>query len=1134
MLQPHLEENAVIRPFNAGGRCLRIFLSSPGDVAAEREIADATLADLERSPAWRGKFRFEIIRWDDPHAAVPMDAHVSPQDAINQHMPKPSECDIVAVMLWARMGTPLFQPRKPDGSPYLSGTEWEFFDALEGKACVLLFRRLDKPRVELGDPDYEAKVDQYQNVQRFFAALTDSDSSRARSVISYEGTSSFGRLFRQSVEGLLRQIDEHEAADPGTSGIVVTLRPRDTDPNLPDTPYPLLQPYTHPKTLAGRDSELIKLESLVGQHQLILCLHGASGTGKSSLLLAGLAPRLRASGFPVSFERHPGEPGLASRLLKDILELPPSVSVPEDGEFAAWLSHARTLAGKPPILILDQIDDMLRQPKLESESALAQLGPLLAATAKRLPGEGGFMCRWLLCYRQEFHGEVSEWLQDVLSQARRAGRGAGLGELPHDLTGEHVHNWAVPLMGSAAPGEDEGAAACRAFLDAIERPLSLRRQDGGPQYAVRFDEQGAERLACAFARARVRQPSAPLVPELQVVLAHLLDRASCGPAGESVVHVPDDDIALDEQITQALAAHLARAISEAFPLGRDASAGRSGRARALLALRELVDDHGLRGQGRTHEELVQAIGAGGDEVIEKLASPAMRLIVREEQGHAWVYVLTHDRLAEVVKTFVDSETARGSLGLDRRVVELRQLIAQKSELYLRLQDESALTLSREDHDLIEAATPAFFLDDSQRHWWHASHEWFAVTSALLRDPGAGFKALLALTEKPGTDWVRIDRRLRLVNVDPKVFWEGPWAEGGRDGSVGAEVMRVVDRTHQAFLESPEHLRAMNFAVEEVVRRWPDHANRGRELRRVLRDAALRQSGLPARFRGDAWFLPDEGIDGDAQSLPGTVGLGFVEIPDGWFEMGSDRSQDSDASDDELWIADPARRGLTLPTFAIGRYPVTVAQFRVFADAVGRENAEALCGVPDHPVVYVTWYEALAYCMWLEAELRKSPQTPAKLRGFLESGAHIVLPSEAEWEKAARGTDGRIYPWTGISIDPSRANYIGSRVGHTTPVGAYPSGASPYGVLDLSGNVWEWTRSLWGKDRDKPSFLYPYKPDDGRENLYADRGIARVVRGGAFSRHAQYVRAAFRHRGDPHNRHINFGFRVAVSRFTSHL
>jgi formylglycine-generating enzyme required for sulfatase activity len=226
-------------------------------------------------------------------------------------------------------------------------------------------------------------------------------------------------------------------------------------------------------------------------------------------------------------------------------------------------------------------------------------------------------------------------------------------------------------------------------------------------------------------------------------------------------------------------------------------------------------------------------------------------------------------------------------------------------------------------------------------------------------------------------------------------------------------------------------------------------------------------------------------------------------------MGSDKGRDPQARDVEL-----PQHEVTLPGYWIGRYPVTVAQFRAFVEASGHrpKDPKSLKGPDDHPVVYVTWYDTLAFCRWLSER----------------AGLPVTLPSEAEWEKAARGTDGRIYPWSDEPPDETRCNF-GDLAGGTTPVGHYsPQGDSPYGCADMAGNVWEWTRSLWEESTGKPDFRYPYDPGDGREDLEAGREVRRVLRGGAFDSLVRYVRCAFRYRSYPYYRRRYRGFRVVAS------
>ena len=156
----------------------------------------------------------------------------------------------------------------------------------------------------------------------------------------------------------------------------------------------------------------------------------------------------------------------------------------------------------------------------------------------------------------------------------------------------------------------------------------------------------------------------------------------------------------------------------------------------------------------------------------------------------------------------------------------------------------------------------------------------------------------------------------------------------------------------------------------------------------------------AGFRASAWFLPDDEM------------LGFVEIPAGPFLMGGAPPTDPLAFDNERWTtaAGGAQGIVDLPTFYIGRYEVTVAQFGTFVQTVGHTvSDETLGGRPDHPVVAVSWPDALAYCRWLETVLRAWPDTPAPIREMLTSGGHITPPNEAQWEKAARGPDGASLP-----------------------------------------------------------------------------------------------------------------------------
>lgn len=289
--------------------------------------------------------------------------------------------------------------------------------------------------------------------------------------------------------------------------------------------------------------------------------------------------------------------------------------------------------------------------------------------------------------------------------------------------------------------------------------------------------------------------------------------------------------------------------------------------------------------------------------------------------------------------------------------------------------------------------------------------------------------------------------------------------------------------------------------------------------------------------------PGVGVIAGPDRAPAVPDLAWVDVLAGPFTMGS-REEDQDAYDDEK----PAHR-LELPRFQISRYPITNAQYRPFVEAEGyhqeewwteagwawrrggeadlsaidddnhkKRYAEWLAGRPaerrdrpfwwddpqwgatTRPVVGVTWYEVAAYCRWLTARLRAA--------GKLAESATVRLPSEAEWEKAARGSQGRRWPWSD-DWEEDCANTEEAGLSETSPVGLFPKGASSDSAYDLAGNVWEWTGSLWSRTSTRqPDYRYPYNPHDGREQ--EDRSALFVVRGGSWGDDRQYARGASRY------------------------
>jgi formylglycine-generating enzyme required for sulfatase activity len=248
---------------------------------------------------------------------------------------------------------------------------------------------------------------------------------------------------------------------------------------------------------------------------------------------------------------------------------------------------------------------------------------------------------------------------------------------------------------------------------------------------------------------------------------------------------------------------------------------------------------------------------------------------------------------------------------------------------------------------------------------------------------------------------------------------------------------------------------------------------------------------------------------------------WVRIEAGSFWMGAQKENPSGRNhDDQAETDESPPHEVYLDAFDIGRYPVTVQEYKKFIDEEGYsderwwkqggglaqtlkpDDSDDQLLHPNRPVVNVTWYEAAAYCAW---------------RAAREPG--VRLPTEAEWERATRGLERgqyRKYPWGSQEADPQRANYDAGHVGHPTPVGLYPRGATPEGVQDMAGNVWEWVGDWYG-NYPKSATRNPRGPEGG--------GV-RVLRGGGWSLNPRLLRSADRGWGGPVDRNDYIGFRCA--------
>jgi formylglycine-generating enzyme required for sulfatase activity len=350
--------------------------------------------------------------------------------------------------------------------------------------------------------------------------------------------------------------------------------------------------------------------------------------------------------------------------------------------------------------------------------------------------------------------------------------------------------------------------------------------------------------------------------------------------------------------------------------------------------------------------------------------------------------------------------------------------------------------------------------------------------------------------------------------DPRVTPEDAWGALLAGQALG-EIVDGANLKHPSPRNQQKVSRVRDWLAAILTTRHVGTIPMFPALERALAGNLLAQIGDPRPGIG----LRDDGLPD----------IEWREVPAGEFQMGN-----------EL-------RPVFVSGFRMSRYPITNIQYQAFIEQDGYANKEywddegwkwkeqrgrrdrdrygGAFDLDNHPVVGVSWYEADAFCRWLT--LKTSPPAPLQqergdthpLRGG-DGGGVIRLPTEAEWEKAARGTDGRIYPW-GADITPEQANYDETGLGTTSAVGCFPRGANPmYGCEDMAGNVWEWCLDWYGDVKDSKRVI--------RDPQGPEKGKSRVLRGGSwlFLRHG--CRCASRDDSYPDNWLDFVGFRVVVA------
>ncbi|MBJ6609067.1 MAG: SUMF1/EgtB/PvdO family nonheme iron enzyme [Candidatus Thiothrix moscowensis] len=1115
-------------------KLVRVFLASPGDVAEERKIAADLLDTLQNSPLWREKLKFETVIWERPGSGAPMLAHLAPQQAIAEGRPKPSECDIVIVIFWSRMGTPLPADfaLKADGSQYQSGSEWEFWDAVNvakqhhGHPRVLLYRRDEEPQIGFRDANRAEKLAQWDKVEQFFASLKGDDGSIRHSHTSY-ALPNFATQLRADLEAVL-------------DGLLIPAAKTTTQPHNIDETRPLPAIFTQlwQQVIASTDEEAGENFSLDLTAQQLRDIRDHRLQDLRQYRLSRIAewsqPRYQLDKrfTPLTLMLFQEDQGYVPQAQVEITDLRQLFD--KQADVTAFVVLGAPGSGKSTLLRRLELDLACDALRLAEQDAATQ-----AAAAV-------------------------EYLSFYLSLNSYQGVAGAEPPPPQQWLEQH---WAASCPNLPPLPDVLQTRQVVFLLDALnEMPhrdfADFQHKVAAWQYLIQHYAHRYRHCRFVFS-CRTLDYSSTLSSETLVVPHVRIERLSEAQISEFLrryAPTQADDlfaaIKQQRQLDLYSTPYFLRLLIE-----QAQRSGKVPRGRAALFtgfVREVL--------GREYKK-ANPLLLNHDHKL--LSERELKKLARQVDAPT----LWADDCALPEQGVLFPELARLAYVMQERGI--RNETAQVSIGY----DEALDCVQCQDAEMLLAAGVALgILDEDQRNdriqFVHQLLQEYFAARRLARQPDP--ERVRSIWQADQASPSLQETLAGLADYEPL---PPPRTTGWEETTVMAAAMTPdVGAYLRALAETNLPLAGRTAAQDGLaVTASLKNELRTRLIQRCEDGAAdIRHriaAGRALGELGDPRFVEQQGEFGRYLLPP------MVEIEGETYQIGSDEG---------LFNNESPVHAVKLPAFQLGQFPVTNAEWACFMAAGGYEderwwqgeealawfrgettaegprqqwreereyiqkNLEAIRRWPEqgkitskqledwetiagwndqrfeeqleewcpagkqtqpanwndstynhlqHPVVGICWLEAKAYCCWLSAQTSRE----------------YVLPTEAQWEAAARGIDQRRYAW-GEDFDNARCNTFESHIRGTTPVGVFPQGQTPVTELhDMSGNVWEWTSTAYQ--------AYPYQPDDGREDQLIPGGFRRVSRGGSWLDSQGFARAARRYGNPPSYRYDGLGCRV---------